>query len=145
MIFKDGKVKTLTSTEDAFNVALEVYGYILDNVAVLPEQSEINEGMNQELDSALSEALNDLDIENYHRDRNGLPPLSPEDVGIDMPMPEDFEPTHSDSTGNPPSTDVELTDKQKKQLQNALDKQRKFNDGNPVSYTHLTLPTTERV
>ena len=138
VIFKNGKVKTLTSTEDAFNVALEVYGYILDNVAVLPEQAAENEGMNQELDSELSQALADLDVENYHRERNGLPPLSPEDAGIDMPMAEDFEPTHSDPSGNPPSSDVELTDKQKNQLQNALDKQRKFNDGNPVKTGKLT-------
>jgi len=53
-------------------------------------------------------------------------------------MPEDFEPTHSDPSGNPPSSDVELTDKQKNQLQNALDKQRKFNDGNPVKTGKLT-------
>ena len=138
LIFKDGKVKTLTSTEDAFNVALDVYGIILDNVAVLPDQAEQNEGMNQELDSALAEALNDLDVENYHRERNGLPPLSPEDAGIDMPMPQDFEPTHSDPSGNPPDSDVELTDKQKNQLKNALDKQRKFNDGNPVKTGKLT-------
>ena len=138
VIFKNGKVKTLTSTEDAFNVALEVYGYILDNVAVLPEQAETNEGMNQELDSELQQALEDLDIENYHRDRNGLPPLSPEQAGIIIPMMEDFEPTHSDPSGNPPSTDVELTDKQKKQLQNALDKQSKFNDGKPTKTGKLS-------
>ena len=138
LIFKNGKVKTLTSTEDAFNVALDVYGIILDNVAVLPEQAEANEGMNQQMDSELSQALEDLDIENYHRERNGLPPLSPEDAGIDIPMPEDFEPTHSDSSGNPPSSDVELTDKQVKQLENALDKQRKFNDGNPTKTGKLT-------
>ena len=138
LIFKNGKVKTLTSTEDAFNVALEVYGYILDNVAVLPEQVDFNEGINQELSSELSQALEDLDVENYHRERNGLPPLSADDVGIDVPMPEDFEPTHSDSTGNPPSTDVELTDKQIKSLQNALKKQRDFNNGDTKKTGKLT-------
>ena len=130
-IFGGGRVKKLQSTEDAFNVALEVYGYILDNVNILPEVSDENRLQNQEMDGQLQQALNDLDTENYHRERNGLDPLSPEEAGINLPMPEDFEPEEFDPSGNPPSSDVELSEKQQKQLQNALDKQKKFNDGKP--------------
>ena len=130
-IFGGGRVKTLESTEDAFNVALEVYGYILNNVAVLPKVTDENRLQNQDMDGELAQALNDLDTENYHRERNGLPPLTPEEAGIDIPLPEDFLPEHSDPSGNPPSSDVELSEKQQKQLQNALDKQKKFNDGKP--------------
>ena len=137
-IFGGGKVKTLNSTEEAFNVALEVYGYILDNVATLPKVTDENQLQNQEMEGSLAQALNYLDTENYHRERNGLEPLSPEDAGIDLPEPSDFLPEHSDPNGNPPSTDVELTEKQIKQLQNALDKQRKFNDGNPTKTGKLS-------
>ncbi len=137
-IFAGGKVKQLTSTEEAFNVALEVYGIILDNVATLPKVSDENRLQNQELDGELAQALNDLDTENYHRDRNGLPPLSPEDAGIDLPTQEDYLPEESDPSGNPPDSDVELSDAQKKQLKNALEKQRKFVEGNPTKTGKLT-------
>ena len=138
LIFSNGKVKTLTSTEDAFNVAIEVYGVILDNVAILPTTAEGNKMMNDELDSEIAQALQDLDTENYHRERNGLEPMTPEEAGIPMPSSEDMLPEDSNSSGNPPATDVELTEKQIKQLQNALDKQQKFNDGKPVKTGKLT-------
>ena len=129
LIFKNGKVKTLESTEDAFNVALGVYQIILDNVVILPETAEGNEGMNQELSDEIQQALADLDVENYHRERNGLPPLTPEEAGIDIPLPEDFLPEHSDPSGNPPSSDVQLSDKQIESLKKALKKQQDFNNG----------------
>ena len=138
LIFSNGKVKTLTSTEDAFNVALDVYGVILDNVAILPQTAEGNKMMNDELDSEIAQALQDLDTENYHRERNGLEPMTPEEAGIPMPSSEDMLPEDSNSSGNPPASDVELTEKQIKQLQNALDKQQKFNDGKPVKTGKLT-------
>ena len=137
-IFAGGKVKKLTSTEDAFKVALEVYGIILDNVATLPKVADENRLENDELDGQLQQALNDLDTENYHRERNGLPPLTPEEAGIDLPEPQDFLPEDSDSSGNPPDSDVELTDAQKKQLKNALEKQRKFVEGKPTKTGKLT-------
>ena len=138
LIFSNGKVKTLTSTEDAFNVAIEVYGVILDNVAILPTTAEGNKMMNDELDSEIAQALQDLDTENYHRERNGLEPMTPEQAGIPMPTSEEWLPEDSNSSGNPPASDVELTEKQIKQLQNALDKQQKFNDGKPVKTGKLT-------
>jgi hypothetical protein len=138
LIFKNGKVKTLTSTEDAFNVALEVYGIIIDNLVPLPQVADENRLENQEMDGSLAQALEDLDIENYHRERNGLEPLSPEQAGIPIPQPGDYLPEQSDTNGNPPPTDVELSPRQQKQLQKALDKQRKFNEGNPTKTGKLS-------
>jgi len=138
LIFKNGKVKTLTSTEDAFNVALEVYGIIIDNLVPLPQVADENRLENQEMEGSLAQALEDLDIENYHRERNGLEPLSPEQVGIPIPQPGDYLPEQSDTNGNPPPTDVELSPRQQKQLQKALDKQRKFNEGNPTKTGKLS-------
>ena len=114
LIFKGGKVKTLTSTEDAFHVALEVYKVILGNVVPLPEVGDENKMMNDDLDAQMAEALNELDTQNYHRERNGLEPLSAEEAGIPMPSDVDYEPESFDPSGNPPSSDVELTDAQKK-------------------------------
>ena len=136
-IFNGGRVKKLTSTEDAFNVALEVYGHILDNVDILPEVTDENRINNDELDAQMTQALVDLETENYHRERNGLEPLSPEDAGIEMPEPSDFHPESNKQYPTPPS-DVELSEKQQKQLQNALEKQKKFNDGKPTKTGKLT-------
>ena len=146
-IFAGGKVKTLTSTEDAFNVALEVYGIILDNLVPLPQVGDENKMMNSELDAQIAQALNDLDTENYHRERNGLEPLSPEEAGIPMPGDGDvgYEPEDFDKSGNPPASDVELTDAQKKQLKNALEKQRKFVEGNPQKTGKLTKKDSRMV
>ena len=63
-IFNGGRVKKLTSTEDAFNVALEVYGHILDNVDILPEVTDENRIDNDELDAQMTQALVDLETEN---------------------------------------------------------------------------------
>ena len=146
-IFAGGKVKTLTSTEDAFNVALEVYGIVLDNLVPLPQVGDENKMMNSELDAQIAQALNDLDTENYHRERNGLEPLSPEEAGIPMPGDGDvgYEPEDFDKSGNPPASDVELSDAQKKQLKNALEKQRKFVDGNPQKTGKLTKKDSRMV
>ena len=144
-IFAGGKVKTLTSTEDAFNVALEVYGIILDNVVPLPQVGDENRLQNQEMDAEMAQALNDLDTENYHRERNGLVPMTPEEAGISLPGPGDFSPEEFDSSGNPPDSDVELSDAQKKQLKNALEKQRKFVDGNPQKTGKLTKKDSRMV
>jgi len=146
-IFAGGKVKTLTSTEDAFNVALEVYGIVLDNLVPLPQVGDENKMMNSELDAQIAQALNDLDTENYHRERNGLEPLSPEEAGIPMPGDGDvgYEPEDFDKSGNPPASDVELSDAQKKQLKNALEKQRKFVEGNPQKTGKLTKKDSRMV
>jgi len=138
IIFSGGNVKKLTSTEDAFNVALDVYRIILENVVPLPQVGDENKMMNNDLDAELQQALNDLDTENYHRERNGLDPLSPEEAGIQMPSQGDYQPEEFDPSGNPPDSDVELSEKQQKQLQNALNKQRDFNNGENKKVGTLT-------
>mgnify|MGYP003142773711 FL=1 len=145
LIFKGGKVKTLTSTEDAFNVALDVYRVILGNVVPLPEVGDENKMMNDDLDAQMAEALNELDTQNYHRERNGLEPLSAEEAGIPMPSDVDYEPESFDPSGNPPSSDVELTDAQKKQLSNGFTKQKNFVDGNPQKTGTLTKKDSKMV
>ena len=145
LIFKGGKVKTLTSTEDAFNVALDVYRVILGNVVPLPEVGDDNKMMNDDLDAQMAEALNELDTQNYHRERNGLEPLSAEEAGIPMPSDVDYEPESFDPSGNPPSSDVELTDAQKKQLSNGFTKQKNFVDGNPQKTGTLTKKDSQMV
>jgi len=145
LIFKGGKVKTLTSTEDAFHVALEVYKVILGNVVPLPEVGDENKMMNDDLDAQMAEALNELDTQNYHRERNGLEPLSAEEAGIPMPSDVDYEPESFDPSGNPPSSDVELTDAQKKQLSNGFTKQKNFVDGNPQKTGTLTKKDSQMV
>ena len=129
--------KNLLKVSPSISIAI-LAPIIAPNVATIPKVTDENQLQNQEMEGSLAQALNDLDTENYHRERNGLEPLSPEDAGIDLPEPSDFLPEHSDPNGNPPSTDVELTEKQIKQLQNALDKQRKFNDGNPTKTGKLS-------
>jgi hypothetical protein len=131
-IFGGGRVKKLESTEEAFHVALEVYRIILNNVLPLPEVTADNE-------ADLQEMLNDLETENYHRERKGMEPLSPEDVGIDLEMGgesllvDDFNGGHT-----PPVSDVEMTDRQKKQLENWKKKQEDFNNGKPIKTGKLT-------
>ena len=147
LIFKGGKVKTLTSTEDAFNVALDVYRIILQNVVPLPQVGDDNKMMNNDLDAEIAQALNDLDTENYHRERNGLDPLSPEEYGIPSPgeIESGYQPEEFDPSGNPPASDVELSDAQKKQLQNALVKQKDFNNGQPQKVGTLTKKDSRMV
>ena len=145
LIFKGGNVKKLTSTEDAFNVAVDVYRIILENVVPLPEVGDDNKMMNDDLDAEIAQALNDLDTENYHRERNGLEPLSAEEYGIPSPDSGDYQPEEFDPSGNPPSSDVELSDAQKKQLSNGFTKQKNFVDGNPQKTGTLTKKDSKMV
>ena len=104
VIFKN--VKSLDSTEDAFDVALKVFHILLDNIDVQiqnpTEQSEEGEG--------------DESIEG--------------DESSDSS--EGTQSADSDSGDKP-----QLSDKQKRQLENAISKQRKFMDGD-ISKKKLT-------
>ena len=132
IIFNNGRVKTLKTTQEAFDVALEVYRVILNNVLPLPEVTADGE-------ADLQEMLNDLETENYHRERKGLEPLSPEDVGIDIEMGGDSLLVDDVNGGHtPPDSSVEMTDRQKKQLENWKKKQEDFNNGNPIKTGKLT-------
>ena len=104
LIFKN--VKSLDSTEDAFDVALKIFHILLDNIDVQiqnpTEQSEEGEG--------------DESIEG--------------DESSDSS--EGTQSADSDSGDKP-----QLSDKQKRQLENAISKQRKFMDGD-ISKKKLT-------
>ena len=94
-----GNVKSLDSTEQAFQVALSVLDIILDNLDVNvenPQEDENEDGESQE-----------ISVDGGDGDGN-------EDGSDD---------------GGSSSDKPELTDNQKKQLQNAINKQKKFMDG----------------
>ena len=104
LIFKN--VKSLDSTEDAFDVALKVFHILLDNIDVQiqnpteqPEEGEGDESIEGDESSDSSEGTQSAD---------------------------------SDSGDKP-----QLSDKQKRQLENAISKQRKFMDGD-ISKKKLT-------
>ena len=94
-----GNVKSLDSTEQAFQVALSVLNIILDNLDVNvenPQEDENEDGESQE-----------ISVDGGEGDGN-----------------------EDGSDGGGSSSDKpELTDNQKKQLQNAINKQKKFMDG----------------
>ena len=95
-----GNVKSLDSTEQAFQVALSVLDIILDNLDVNvenPQEDENEDGESQEI--------------SVDGDGNG-------DGDED-----------GDSGSGGSSDKPELTDRQKKQLENAINKQKKFMDG----------------
>ena len=95
-----GNVKNLKSTEEAFNIALDVFHILLDNFpdGVEKEDEETGEVSVQKGDG-------DSDGNGESVDGDGS-----DDGGSDGSKPE-------------------LTDNQKKQLQNAINKQKKFMDG----------------
>ena len=94
-----GNVKNLNSTEEAFQVALLVLDVILNNI--------------------------DVNVENPQEDENEDSESQEISVGGgDGDGDED-----GDSSDGTPSDRPELTDNQKKQLQNAVNKQKKFMDG----------------
>jgi len=104
LIFKN--VKSLDSTEDAFDVALKIFHILLDNIDVQiqnpTEQSEEGEG--------------DESIEGDESSDSSEGTQSADSDGGDKPQ---------------------LSDKQKRQLENAISKQRKFMDGD-ISKKKLT-------
>ena len=104
VIFKN--VKSLDSTEDAFDVALKIFHILLDNIDVQiqnpTEQSEEGEG--------------DESIEGDESSDSSEGTQSADSDGGDKPQ---------------------LSDKQKRQLENAISKQKKFMDGD-ISKKKLT-------
>ena len=107
LIFKN--VKTLNSTKDAFGVALKVFHILLDNLDVKLEapsksdESKESEGSEGGNDGEGSETISDKELN------------------------EALE--NTSNKGNGTDKKVELTEPQKKQLQNAIKKQKKFMDG----------------
>ena len=94
-----GNVKNLNSTDEAFQVALLVLDVILNNI--------------------------DVNVENPQEDENE----DSESQEISVGGGEGDGDEDEDSGDGTPSDRPELTDNQKKQLQNAINKQKKFMDG----------------
>ena len=118
IIFKN--VKTLNSTADAFGVALKVFHILLDNLDV-PASNQSDESQSGE------ESENGQNVEGGEGS-NG----SGGDEGSETISDEDFNQALENAAagnGGDNGKKVELSDAQKKQLQNAIKKQEKFMSG----------------
>ena len=105
-------VKNLNSTAEAFDVALKVYDVILNNLDV-PTSNPSDESQNGESEDGES-------VEGGEGSAGSGGDESSEDMDSV---------TLSDADGDGDSKKVELSDAQKKQLQNAIKKQDKFMSG----------------
>ena len=145
-IFSNSRVKKLKSSEEAFNVALEVYTLILNN---LPEV-ELDEngnpidtsGMNGQDSNEMGgngsptdgnsdgTTLSDDEFDSLLDSLENSDGSGSSDGGgnsIEIPSTSDMEhtPSGTDSKGK----DITLSDRQTKQLMKAIEKQKEFTDG----------------
>tara|TARA_R110002020_G_scaffold352684_1_gene565700 strand:+ start:278 stop:2491 length:2214 start_codon:yes stop_codon:yes gene_type:complete len=146
-IFGNGRVKKLQTTEEAFGVAIEVYNLILN---VLPEV-ELDENGNP-IDT---NGMNGQDSNEMGGDGSPSPtPINPDGTkmseeefdelleslensngeGTDGDSGQSTNPKGVDGKGKP----IELSEKQQKQLENALQKQKDFNNGDTKKVGTLT-------
>ena len=114
LVFKN--VKNLDSTEDAFGVALKVFHILMDNLEVpTTNQSQENESGDESEGSESGEGS---------EAGEGSKEMSDEEFN------QALENGVGEGNGDGEGSKVELTEAQKKQLQNAIDKQKKFMNGN---------------
>ena len=114
LIFKN--VKNLDSTEDAFGVAIKVFHILMDNLEVpTPNQSQENESGDESEGSESGEGS---------EAGEGSKEISDEEFN------QALENGVGEGNGDGEGSKVELTEAQKKQLGNAIDKQKKFMNGN---------------
>ena len=106
-------VKNLQSTEEAFSIALKVFDIILNNIDVNIENP--SDGQDGDENSENGE-----NVEGCEGSAGNGGDESSESMESDS--------ASSDSSGNS-SDKPQLTDNQKRQLQNAINKQKKFMDG----------------
>ena len=140
IIFNNGRVKKLTSTEDAFQVALEVFKVITTN---LPEVTYDENGNVETPDNMTGNGDN---MDGGAGDGSQVMSDDEFDSLLDSVELGDGNTIGGDSVSpTAGSNEVTLTDAQKRQLQNALDKQKKFNDGNPVKTGTLTKKDSQVV
>jgi hypothetical protein len=126
-IFGGGKVKKLNTTEEALNVALEVYTLVLE---VLPEV-ELDENGNP-IDTSDMNSSGEMGGENGD-ETNSMSDEEFEDMmdGIGNGSGE-ISTSNSNHSASGTDTDgkpVELTERQTKQLMKAIEKQKDFNNG----------------
>ena len=126
-IFGGGKVKKLNTTEEALNVALEVYTLVLE---VLPEV-ELDENGNP-IDTSGMDSSGEMGGENGN-ESNTMSDEEFEDMmdGMENGSGE-ISTSNSNHSASGTDTDgkpVELTERQTKQLMKAIEKQKDFNNG----------------
>ena len=126
-IFGGGKVKKLNTTEEALNVALEVYTLVLE---VLPEV-ELDENGNP-IDTSGMDSSGEMGGENGNESNT----MSDEEFENMMDGMEngsgEISTSNSNHSASGTDTDgkpVELSERQTKQLMKAIEKQKDFNNG----------------
>ena len=124
-----GSVKNLNSTEEAFGVALKVYDVILKNLEV-PTPNPSDESENGESEDGEN-------VEGGEGSAGGGGDEGSETIS-DEELNDAIENGNvGDGDSDEDSKKVELSDSQKKQLENAIKKQQKFMDGE-ISKKQLT-------
>ena len=147
-----GNIGRLKNSEDAFNVALDVYRVILGNLSDVEMNDQDQEGQSQggqgqdsddSSDNTMSdEEFQDLldSIENGEME-SSTGGSSSDSSSVELPnIPSTSSPieTPDDNLGNDDGSDcIELSDRQKELLKKALEKQTKFMDGD-VQKTKLS-------
>ena len=116
LVFKNnGGVKNIKSTEDAFKIALNIYDIILNNIpnGIEKTDSETGEVTYEKADGDSSESVDGIESTNK---------ISNEELEATI--------ENGVKKGNADGgKKIELTDSQKRTLENAIKKQKKFMDG----------------
>ena len=128
-------INRLKNTNDAFDVAVDVYRVILNNLsdATFDNESEEGQGQDSSESSETSDSSNTMSdeqfqdlldsIENGEMESSDGSSGSSVEIPTELPTPETPSENLSNDDGSEP---IELSDNQKKQLVNALKKQDKF-------------------
>ena len=141
LIFGGGRVKKLSSTEDAFNVAVEIYRLIIE---VLPEVTYDENGnpidtsgmdSSGESGGGNGDAGTELSDDEF---QDLLDNMDGSDSGSSIEIPSTSDSNHSASGTDEKGNQIELTPKQQKQLMNHIEKQKDFNNGDTKKVGKLT-------
>ena len=147
LIFGGGRVKKLSSTEDAFNVAVEIYRLILE---VLPEVTYDENGNpidTSGMDSSgesgggngdAGTELSDDEFQDLLDNMDSQDGMGGSDSGSSIEIPSTSDSNHSASGTDDKGNQIELTPKQQKQLMNHIEKQKDFNNGDTKKVGKLT-------
>ena len=124
-------ISRLKSTEDAFEIACEIYGIIMKN---LPEPKLDKDGnpVPPEFQDGNDEGGTELSDEQFEKLLDSLEngtPMEDEESDSENSVGIDGVDGGGEPTNETPSDKIELSPAQKKQLQNAINKQNKFMDG----------------
>ena len=141
-----GSISRLKSSQDTFDVALELYKVILSNLPITPQsddeqkgegQGDGSEGDSQGNPSGESREMTDDEFEDFTNDMMGSSPsgggLSDETPsggsGMNVEnLPDNFDSSNS-SNSSSNDTSIKLSDKQKELLKKKIQSQKKFLEG----------------